>query len=383
MRIFVNTISTKKNSGGAFQIAYNFLMKTLEHSEIEWIYIVSSDLDEILPETLKKKDVFFVFPTQPDFKHSYKRVKKELAELEERLKPDVVYSITAPSYFSFKASEVMRFTNPTVAHPNKYSWRVLPLKGKLRLMAYSWNQKRLIRKAKYFVTQTETTKKGILRITGLPEKNVCVVKNVLPTVFASMDTSHIDTKDGCIHIACVGAPVPHKNFDIIPDVLLHLKKLGSDNVRFHVTIPEGDVMMSKIEAKMKANGIDESCIVNHGRMPQKELAEMYRRCTLCFLPTLLEVFSVSTLEAMFFDLKIVATDFAFNTEVLDDAALYYEPMNAKDAADKIVQLINEKELQVTLSEKMKGRLALFDNYENHFNAIKEFLIKVGKHAELM
>ena len=41
----------------------------------------------------------------------------------------------------------------------------------------------------------------------------------------------------------------------------------------------------------------------------------------------------------------------------------------------IVQLINEKELQVTLSEKMKGRLALFDNYENHFNAIKEFLIK--------
>ena len=112
-------------------------------------------------------------------------------------------------------------------------------------------------------------------------------------------------------------------------------------------------------------------------MPQKVLAEMYRRCTLCFLPTLLEVFSVSTLEAMFFDLKIVATDFAFNTEVLDEAALYYEPMNAKDAADKIAKLIGDKELQATLSEKMKERLSLFDNYDNHFNAIKDFLVKVG------
>lgn len=378
MRILINTISTKKTSGGAFQIAYNFLMKTLEHPEVEWLYVTSMDLDAIIGDELKRQPNYFVFPTQPDFKHTYKRVKKELAELEERLKPDVVYSITAPSYFSFKTSEVMRFTNPTVAHPNKYSWKVLPLKGKLRLVAYSWNQKRLIRKANYFVTQTETTKKGILRITGLPEKNVCVVKNVLPTVFASTETEHIETNDNRIHIACVGAPVPHKNFDIIPDVLSHLKEKGIENACFHVTIPEGDPMMAKIEAKIKANGIDSKCVQNHGRMPQKELVEMYRRCSLCFLPTLLEVFSVSTLEAMFFDLKIVATDFAFNTEVLDNAALYYEPMNAKDAADKFAQLIGDKELQTMLSVRMKERLALFDNYDNHFNAIKDFLVKVGK-----
>lgn len=378
MKVLVNTISTKKQSGGAFQIAYNFLMNTIKHPEIEWCYVTSEDLDAILGDGVKRRPNYFVFPTQPDFKHSYNRVKKELAELEDGLKPDVVYSITAPSYFTFKAPEVMRFTNPTVAHPNKYSWKVLPLMGKLRLLVYGWNQKRLIRKANFFVTQTETTKKGILRITGLPEKNVCVVKNVLPTVFATTETGHIETSDSRIHIACVGAPVPHKNFDIIPDVLLNLKENGIENVCFHVTIPEGDVMMDKIKAKMRTNGLDMSCVKNHGRMPQKELAEMYRRCTLCFLPTLLEVFSVSTLEAMFFDLKIVATNFAFNTEVLDDAALYYEPMNAKDAADKLARLINNMELQTELSEKMKNRLALFDNYDNHFNAIEKFLVAVGE-----
>ena len=376
MRILVNTISTKKHSGGAFQIAYNYLVKTVEHPEIDWVYVVSSDLNEILPETLKKRVDYYVFPTQPDFKHTYKRVKKELAELEERLKPDVVYSVTAPSYFTFKAPEVMRFTNPWVTHPNKYSWSVLSLRNSLRQRLYCWNQRRLIRKAKYFITQTETTKEGIVRITGVPGDNVSVVKNVLPSVFLTTDNTHVDNADDRVHIACVGAPVPHKNFDIIPDVLNQLRNNGIDNVCFHVTIPDCDVK-DKIESKMREYNLEKSCIVNHGHMQQKELAEMYRRCSLCFLPTLLEVFSVSTLEAMFFDLKIVATDFAFNTEVLGDAALYYEPMNAKDAADKIIKLIQNERLQKELSSKMKKRLSLYDNYDNHFKEIEGFLVKVG------
>lgn len=377
MKILVNTISTKKHSGGAFQIANNFVRKTLEHQEIEWEYVVSSDLDAILPDDMKLRANYHVFPTQPDFKGSFKRVRQELKELERKVKPDVVYSITAPSYFTFEAPEVMRFTNPLVTHPNKYSWRVQPWMAKLRLLAYCWNQKRMMRKAHYFVTQTETTKQGILRITGVPESQVCVVKNVLPSIFSACDNTHIDTRDNRNHIACVAAPVPHKNLDIIPDVLKHLNVLGIDNVRIHVTIPQDDAMWQKITQQMRTLGLSNESIINHGRVPQKELAEMYRRCSLCFLPTLLEVFSVSTLEAMFFDLKIVATDFPFNREVLGDAALYYEPMNAKNAAGKLAQLIKDSSLQQELSTRMKRQLSLFSDYDQHFNSIVEFLQSVA------
>ena len=377
MKILVNTISTKKHSGGAFQIAYNFLMKTTEHPEIDWMYVVSLDLNEVLPETLKKKDRFFVFPTQPDFMHTYKRVKKELAELEERLKPDVVYSITAPSYFSFKAPEVMRFTNPWVTHPNKYSWSVLSVAEKMKTKLYCWNQRRMMRKAQYFVTQTETTKKGIIRITGVQSGNVKVVNNVLPQVFKDLQRTPKQQDGAWVDIACVGAPVPHKNFDILPNVLKELKALGIENVRFRVTIPSGNPLLESYKKKMDSFGLEDR-IISHGRCSQIELAEMYRQCQLCFLPTLLEVFSASTLETMFFNLPAVATDFDFNREVMGDSCLYYEPMNAKDAAEKIVQLINNKDLRDSLLEKMKSRLALFDNYDNHFNAIKDFLVKVGE-----
>lgn len=80
---------------------------------------------------------------------------------------------------------------------------------------------------------------------------------------------------------------------------------------------------------------------------------------------------------MFFNLKIVATDFQFNREVLGNACLYYEPMNAVDAASKLAKLIKDKRLQSELSKKMKARMSLFDNYDNHFNSILQFLIDVA------
>ena len=66
MRIAVNTISTKKQSGGAYQIAYNFLKETLKHQDdVEWYYITSSDVDESVGNEFEsiREDKFFVFPS--------------------------------------------------------------------------------------------------------------------------------------------------------------------------------------------------------------------------------------------------------------------------------------------------------------------------------
>ena len=378
MKILINTISTKKHSGGAFQISQNFMLKSLEHSDVEWYHITSQDVDDAIGERFShlKGTHYFVFPTQPDFRGSYKQVKKQVAELEAKIQPDVVYSITAPSYFTFKTHEVMRFTNPWVTHPNKYSWSTMSFLPKLKQWLYCLNQKRLMKAAYAFVTQTETTKKGIMRITGKPTEKVCVVNNVLPGVFKTMDNTPI-VEDDWINVACVGAPVPHKNMDIIPDVIDELAKIGIKNVRFHTTIPVDNPMMAKVVDRCAELGYKDR-LINHGRVSQKELGEMYRRCQFCFLPTLLEVFSASTVEAMYFNLPIIATDFPFNTEVLADACLYYEPKNAKDAANQLAKMIADKEVQATMRERMARQLAIYGDYDAHFNAIKDYLVKVAK-----
>ena len=377
MKIIINTISAKKISGGAFQISQNFLLKSLEHNDIDWYYITSQDLDDVIGESFNdiRGKRYFVFPTQPDFKHTYEKVKKQIRQLEHQIKPDVVYSVTAPSYFSFESIEVMRFTNPLVTHPNKYSKSTQTLKERIKTWLYCKNQIRLMKKAHFFITQTETTKQGILRITGEPENHVRVVNNVLPSAFKYMDNTPI-VEDDWINIACVGNPVPHKNFDILPDVLIELKSLGIEHVRFHTTIPFDHPLSNKLEKRLEELGMTANW-KNHGRITQKELGAMYQRCQLCFLPTLLEVFSASTVEAMYFNLPIVATDFQFNTEVLADSCLYYEPKNAKGAAKQFAKLISDKKLQEMLKMKMKNRLAKYGDYDKHFKDIKAFLVEVA------
>ena len=376
MRVLINTISTKKHSGGAYQIAYNFLVNTMGHQEVEWIYVVSADLDEILPEKLKNCGKYHVLPTQPDYRHTYKRVKRELKALEHQVKPDVVYSITAPSYFTFDTVEVMRFTNPWVTHSNKYSWSVLPLMGKIKMRLYCWNQRRMMKTAKYFITQSETTRQGIIRITGTKPENVKVVPNVLPAVFRSIDSTPYPPDGDWIDIACVANTSAHKNLGILPKVLKELRLFGIENVRFQVTIPTTSACWGKMQKELSSLGL-QNRVVTHGRCSQIDLSEMYRHCQLCFLPTLLEVFSASILEAMYFQLPTVATDFDFNREVMYDACLYYEPMNAKAAALQIKRYLESRALQVEMIKKMDKRLELYNDYDKHFNDILVFLNKVA------
>lgn len=383
MRIAINTISTKIVSGGGYQIAYNFLMETLKHQDdVEWYYITSSDVDKVVGEAFRhlKDKRYFVFPTQPDFKDSYSRVKKELAQWEIDYKPDLIYTISSPCYFSFKTPEVMRFANAWVTNPNKYAWRALSFKAWLRMKLYRINQLRMLRKARYIITQSETVGKGLVKILNLPEKNVKVVPNVLPKVFYSVVVER-ELDNNFVDIACVAAPFPHKNLSIVPKVLKALeKKHGITNARMHLTIPNDDSTMKGIMDECNEYGLD-NCIVNHGRCPQKQLSDIYNRCSICFLPTLLETFSATSLEAMYFGLDIIATDFEFNREVIADAGLYYKPTDAEDAAAKIAELISNEELHNHLQEEIKKRLSLYSDYEKHFSRIMEFLKEVAIKAQ--
>lgn len=378
MRILVNTITTKKVTGGAFQVAYNFLMETLNASvgdNIEWLYVVSQDLDKAIGDefAILKDKTYFVFPTQPDFFGSYRKTKKELKALERKLRPDLVFTITAPSYFTFDAVEVMRFTNPWVAHPNAYAWKSLPIKSRVQTWMYCQNQKRLIRKNQYFVTQAEATKRGILKITGLPDEHVKVISNVLPAVIASSDNSRYAPDGDWVDIACVGAPMSHKNLICVPDVLKALEnKYGLKNVRFHLTMRPDYEVSNRVLNRIKQFGVEDK-VVNHGQISQKELVEVYRHCQYAFLPTLLEVFSATSLEAMYFDLPIVATDFPFNKDVIGEAGIYCKPCDAEDAADKLFSVINDEALRQSLSFGMKEQLKKYNKHQENFVTTVEFL----------
>lgn len=380
MKIVVNTISVKKKSGGAFQISLNFIRATILYpiDDVEWFYITSEDLDKYVGNMFKqeKGKRYFVFPTQPDFFKTYMNVSKKLKELEGCICPDVIYSISSPCYFSFKSKEVMRFANAWVTCPNKYAWNSLNFREKLYMKFYCYNQRRLLRKAEYILTQSQSVKEGLLYITKLPAKNIAVVPNVLPDIMKQQSLTPKVIDEKWHDIACVAAPFSHKNLSIIPYVLKELRdRHNICNVRFHMTIPYNNILWKKIFLEAKDLNVGAG-IVNHGYCSQSDLADIYRSCQICFVPTLLETFSATILEAAYFGLNIVATDFYFNREILNDAAIYFEPTNSTSAANAIVLLLRDKLLKEILLQKSIEYISKYMDYKQHYYEIVSFLKSV-------
>ncbi len=375
MKILINSIIAKQG-GGAFQIAYNFTIRTLEdsHEDIEWYYIVSQDLDKCigLHFANKKGPHYFVFPTQPDFMHSYFHVKKELDCLIEKIQPDVIFTTSSPCYFQFKCKEVMRFANAWITNPNKYAWKSMPLLSKVRMVLYCYIQRRLIKQGKYFVTQTETVKLGLQRLTKLPSSHIMVIQNVLPAAIRIIDNTYIGGENWC-DIACVADYMPHKNLSIIKQVLMELKeKYGIINARFHLTVNQDETFWQNMQLWLNKNGFVQN-VINHGRLSQTDLSYVYRQCKLCFLPSLLETFSASTIEAMYFNLATIAADLPYNHEVFHKSCLYFDPMSASSAAEKIASLVGNKSEVRQMQNAMKEILPQYFDYDNYFDKTVDFL----------
>ncbi len=96
--------------------------------------------------------------------------------------------------------------------------------------------------------------------------------------------------------------------------------------------------------------------VNVGPVGQHELAAYYTHSAGLILPTLLESFTGTYLEAMQFKRPILTSDLDFARDVCGDAALYFDPWKTRAARDAILKLRNEPGLARQLVENGTTRI---------------------------
>jgi hypothetical protein len=77
-------------------------------------------------------------------------------------------------------------------------------------------------------------------------------------------------------------------------------------------------------------------IINVGPIKVNQCPALYHFCDALFLPTLLECFSASYVEAMYFKKTIFTSDLSFAHTVCHDSAFYFDPYCVNDICDKII-----------------------------------------------
>ena len=92
-------------------------------------------------------------------------------------------------------------------------------------------------------------------------------------------------------------------------------------------------------------------VINVGPVSINQCPALYHYCDALFLPTLLECFSASYVEAMYFKKMIFTSDLPFAHTVCDDSAIYFDPYDANDICDKIISGVEGVHDKVIKQEK--------------------------------
>jgi glycosyltransferase involved in cell wall biosynthesis len=353
--------------GGGIQVGVTFIEYAFNiyRDDFEFLFIVAKPLYDNLPPNIQLESNVISFKVSPSSIFRGRSIRREIKRLERNFDPDIIYSIGFPSYIMFKAPEIGRYTNPWEINSPPLPWHTIENSKKLKI--FLGIQYRLLwaRNAEYYETQTEAAKAGIIRKLGVDSSKVMVIPNSPNPIFVNHESFSVFTKVHKVKIFCLSAAYKHKNLEIIPFVASHLRVKFNIDAEFILTIPDGSPIAKNVEEKAKQLNVTDM-ICNIGKINLETCLEWYKKSNLVFLPSLLEVFSATYVEAFSMKRPIVTTDLDFARDVCGDAAVYFNSGSSEDAANRIAELCHNSELQLEMVKRGSERLGVFPNpFEKH------------------
>ncbi len=191
---------------------------------------------------------------------------------------------------------------------------------------------------------------------------VAVMPNAVSRLTLQGDQSAVprvlEAPSGRFVLFCLTRYYAHKNLEVFFDVFERFRSELSD-VTVVLTVQESDHPLARrFLSRLRGAGLNEH-LLNVGPVPQSELAGYFAHSSGLILPTLLESFSGTYLEAMQFRRPILTSDLDFARDVCGPAARYFDPRDPASIRDAIVQLRDSPTLRDTLVKAGEERIRLF------------------------
>lgn len=355
MNILINCSNLKV--GGGIQVAHSFINE-LQRNPADFFFVV------VLSSELKKQLNLSQFSGNFKFEHYDIRASSKNAiwgknDFLDALvlvnKIDRVFTVFGPSYWKPKVKHICGFAkahylykdSPFFKNLKLKSWVLLKLKEFFHLYDFENNAETLI-------TENPDVTEKLKRL--FKKDSIFTVTNNYNQIYNQEmkweKTLNLPRFQGK-YLLTISANYPHKNLGIIPKVIKELQnKDRSFNFKFVLTINETDL---RIEEDLKKH------IIFLGKVKINQCPFLYEQCDFMFLPTLLECFSASYAEAMKMQVPILTSELDFARGICGNSALYFDPMNPEEIAQRIINLNNNPALQKSLIKNGIERLKSFDS----------------------
>ena len=344
MKIIINTTVLVK--GGGIQVAKSILEELKNNPENQYFVFLSSFVKkELIGISFEKNFKFYTFSISPSKILTRRNINKRFYELEKKIDPDLVYTVFGPSYWRPKSIHICGFADGWCYNPETIAFSNLTLAEKIKIkLLIKYKNYHIKKSTNHLVVETNIAKKNIIKFLDYPSSNIHVIGNTCSDVYDKYIPNSI--KSNSYNLFTLSAYYSSKNLEIINEVSKILKDKSEKLFQFYLTIND-DIFMQKFG--------DNDRVFNLGPQPIENGPKLYDKYDALFLPTLLETFSASYPEAMKMKKPIVTSDLEFARDVCGDAAIYFDPMDPNDIAEKIIYTFNP-EIQENLIKNGQNRL---------------------------
>ena len=348
IKIVVNAVSLR--SAGGRSVAINFL-RAANQSSRDFLMEVFAPADSGYEECASPRIRIHIVPDWIN-QNWLRPVTDEhwLTKRIDDLAPDVIFSM---GNFSVPSSrkQVVLFMWPYATYPEGEIWDRMSWKDVQTRKAKIATFRKRLKYADVVAPQTQTSAERLKRY--YPEiKELCVV----PTAVAlnqfkqplSGERAAFDWRRPRKKLLCLTRYYPHKNLEILVE-LARLIKFHEKPYSVITTIAdEQHVGAAQLIEQIKQEEVQE-VIHNIGPVPMDEVPALYELTDGLLLPTLLESFSGTYVDAMFMKKPIFTSDRDFARDVCGEAAFYFDPLSAGQILEVIESGFNDPDrLQHTL-----------------------------------
>lgn len=175
------------------------------------------------------------------------------------------------------------------------------------------------------------------------------------------------------YILFVGAIEPKKNIKRLLEAYLTL------DIDLPLVIAGKKAWLWKEELSLLEAAWNQERFRNRIRLleyvPPSDIAVLYKGALCLTFPSLYEGFGLPPLEAMTLGCPVVTSSTSSLPEICGDAALYADPYNSKEIADKIYQLVSDSKQRDELVKKGYERAEFF-SMENYKKRLLEAYSKI-------
>lgn len=350
MKLLINI--TNLVMGGAVQVANSFINE-LNQIESDNEYLVCytklsyPNLDE---KVFSEKFDFVLFKSSPAILRNRFKTVKKLNRTENEFNPDLVFTLMGPSYWYPKTKHISGFADGWVYNPNSIAYSRLSFLNRIkRKLLNKIKIYRIKREASHFILETSDAKEKFSKYLKIDSSSISVVSNAYNNAFRNTIYKKNEVlNNNAFKLLTLAAFYPNKNLEIINSVLKFIP--DQLDIKFYLTLPN-DVFNNKF--------IKSDRIINLGIQHIDDCPQILYSCDVMFLPTLLETFSVSYLEAMVMNKPILTSNYSFARSICGDAAEYFDPLNPRDIAEKIIKIVNNQKRYNELADLGKKRVVTF------------------------